>query len=292
MKVHKIKLGSRPIISLSGTALYGLGVWLNNELQPLIKKIDSYVSSSRSFKDELLKQQPFGKNARFFTADAVGMYNNIDTKHALEKIKHFFQTHPLCFLLNWKPLYAALEIIMTCNVFQFSDYFFLQISRCSMDTPPAPPYAILYFAIKELELAIYKIWLRLYYRYIDDIEGVWLLDDDLSMDGITWQSFQDCMNDYGKLKWEFTERSREAIFLDLQLNMDKEGEVTTKIHEKAMNLYLYLPPHSAHAPGVLKGLIFGTIHRIFVLTNNLQNRQDTLQRFHIRLIRRGYKNLV
>jgi hypothetical protein len=203
MKVHKKNLGSRPIISLSGTALYGLGVWLNNELQPLIKKVDSYVSSSRSFKDEILQQQPFGPKARFFTADAVGMYNNIDTKHALKEIKNFFQTHPLCFLLNWKPLYAALEIIMTCNVFQFSDYFFLQISGCSMGTPPAPPYAILYFAIKELELALYKLWLRLYKRYIDDVEGVWLLDDDTLKDGNTWQSFKDCMNNYGILKWKF-----------------------------------------------------------------------------------------
>ena len=106
-----------------------------------------------------------------------------------------------------------------------------------MGTPPAPPYDILYFAIKELELALYILWLCLYKRYIDNVEGVWLLDDDTFKDGNTWQSFKDCMNDYGILKWEFTDRSREAIFLDLQLNMDDEGQVTTKIHEKSMNLY-------------------------------------------------------
>ena len=129
------------------------------------------------------------------------MYKNIDTKHALKEIKNLFQTHPLWFILNWKPLYAALEIIMICNVFQFSDYFFLQINGCSMGTPPAPPYDILYFAIKELELALYRLWLRLYKRYIDDVEGVWLLDDDTFKDGNTWQSFKDCMNNYGILKW-------------------------------------------------------------------------------------------
>ena len=156
MKIHKAKLCSHPIISLSGTTLYGLVVWLNNELQPLIKTNDSYVVSSRSFKDDLLLQQPFGNNARFFTADAVGMYNNIDTKHPLGVIKHFLQTHEMCFLLNWKPLYAALKIIMTFNIFQFSDYYFLQVSRTVMWTPLAPPYAILYFAIKELDLTPYS----------------------------------------------------------------------------------------------------------------------------------------
>ena len=81
----------------------------------------------------------------------------------------------------------------------------------------------------------------------------------------------------------------KQFFWDLQLNMDEDGKVTTKIHENVMNLYLFLPPHSAHVPGVLKGVIFGTIHHIFVLTNNLQNRQDTLQRFYLRLIQHGYK---
>ena len=122
----------------------------------------------------------------------------------------------------------------------------------------------------------------MYKRYIDDVEGVWVLDDDTLKDGNTWQSFKDCMNNYGILKWEFTERSREAIFLDLQLNMDEEGRVTTKIHEKSMNLYLYLSPHSVHAPGALKGLIYGMIYRIFVITNNLVNQQETLQQFYLR----------
>ena len=61
MKVHKKNLGSRPIISLSATALYGLGVWLNNELQPLIKKVDIHVSSPRSFQDEILHNNPLAQ---------------------------------------------------------------------------------------------------------------------------------------------------------------------------------------------------------------------------------------
>ena len=38
-KVHKTKLSSRPIVSLSGTVLYDVGVWLDHKLQALVKKL-------------------------------------------------------------------------------------------------------------------------------------------------------------------------------------------------------------------------------------------------------------
>jgi hypothetical protein len=55
------------------------------------------------------------------------------------------------------------------------------------------------------------------------------------------------MDSYGKLS---------NGFLDLSLKLTPTG-ITTSIFEKAMNLYLYLPPNSAQPPGVLRGLMIG-----------------------------------
>ena len=41
--------------------------------------------------------------------------------------------------------------------------------------------------------------------------------------------------------------------------------IVTLLYEKAMNLYLYIPPHSAHPPGVLTGLVSGNILQIHLL---------------------------
>ena len=38
------------------------------------------------------------------------------------------------------------------------------------------------------------------------------------------------------------------------------------LREREMNLYLYIPPHSAHPPGVLLGLVFGMVFRIHTTT--------------------------
>ena len=186
---------------------------------------------------------PYGRRALLFTADAFGMYNNIDTKHALQWILLFFQNnHPSCAGIDWEPIYAALEIIMTCNVFKFSDYFFLQLIGTAMGTPAAPAYAILYFAIRELQLKHFETWMGAYFRYIDDVFAVWLTDSDPVQDELQWNNFKKMINNYGILKWDISERSRNAVFLDLQLTIDEEGNIDTKIYEKAMNLYLYLPP--------------------------------------------------
>ena len=64
-KVHKEKISTRPIVSLSGTVLYGVGVWLDNKLQPLVKKIESYVSSSKHLLTDIFTKQPFGKTLYF-----------------------------------------------------------------------------------------------------------------------------------------------------------------------------------------------------------------------------------
>jgi hypothetical protein len=55
-----------------------------------------------------------------------------------------------------------------------------------------------------------------------------------------------------------------------------------------MNLYLYLPPLSAHAPGVLRRLIIGMTKRIYALTTKLPEPEQALRRRFLRLLNRGY----
>ena len=51
-------------------------------------------------------------------------------------------------------------------------------------------------------------------------------------------------------------------------------QIVTSLYEKAMNLYLYTPPHSAHPPGVLTVLVSGNILRI----HSLCSKQDDINR--------------
>ena len=66
----------------------------------------------------------------------------------------------------------------------------------------------------------------------------------------------------------------------------------TTIYEKELNLYLYLPPHSCHAPGMLKGLIFGFVHRAHALCMRHSDKLPFLIKCYYRLLARGHKSTV
>jgi hypothetical protein len=64
--------------------------------------------------------------------------------------------------------------------------------------------------------------------------------------------------------------------------------IQTSLFEKLLNLYLYLPPQSAHPPGALTALVYGMICRVYRLTSDPANCQAYLQTFYTHLRCRGH----
>jgi hypothetical protein len=289
-KVHKTPWTVRPIVSVSGSITHGLGRWLSQQLKPIVTALPSYISSSFELKQRLQRLKFTPSRVSMFTCDAVSMYTNIDTDHALEQIAIFLRTSPLCRDCPANEIIKGLQIIMRNNVFKFGDTFWIQQDGTAMGTPPAPDYATLYFGIHELAiLPNFSASIIAYYRYIDDCLGFWHHHPDPNVDLANWHAFQTAMNSFGKLTWTFTPLSKRADFLDLTLSITASG-ITTYIFEKKLNLYLYIPPHSAHAPGVLRGLIIGMIGRIYRLTTAWKHKKIALRAFFIRLSNRGYSS--
>lgn len=295
MKVHKTPWTTRPIVSISGSLSHGLGRWLDLQLQQLCTQLPYIFRSSRDVCTSLQHQNttfPLSPLSTLFTMDAKSMYTNIDTTHALYTIKKFLLSSPMINNtgVNIKATISALTIIMKHNVFVFGDTFWLQTSGTAMGTPPAPMYATLYYLIHELRIIKLFPEISLYGRYIDDGFGCWTpsLDTDVSVDEARWRLFKTAVQGYGRLEWVISDRTRQVNFLDITVMLQEDGQTTTRLYEKALNLYLYLPPHSAHPPGVLKGLVCGMIKRIYQLTSDRRQAMDDVNRFFSRLCARGY----
>jgi hypothetical protein len=288
-KVHKKpRWKVRPIASVSGSLTHGLGRWLDQQLKPIIRKLPSYITSSFQLKQRLEQLAFEPARVSLFTCDAVSMYTNIDTDHALQKIAHFLRTSPLCRDCPSGAIICGLEILMRNNLFKFGDTFWIQKEGTAMGTPPAPNYATLYFGIHEMDIApLFREMLAAYFRYIDDCLALWIHHPDPLVDAQNLAAFKEAMNSYGKLTWEFTPLSQSVDFLDLTLEITESG-IQTKLFEKELNLYLYIPPHSAHSPGVLRGLVIGMTLRILRLTTALQDKKTALRSFFLRLCNRGY----
>lgn len=295
MKIQKIPLKSRPIVSYSGSFFYGLGVWVDHYLKQVAVTLRSYLKSSFELRSQLdALVLPPGRTYRLFTADAVSFYTNINTRAALNAIHTYIEDHPLLF--PYFPLHAlseALEMIMTRNVFQFGDTFWHQLSGTAMGAPPAPSYAtVSYGTFEEVFLDEYTDNLAFYRRYIDDIFGIWICDPDPIIDEHRWTTFQSRLNDWHGTTWIASPRSHEATFLDVTLTLRADHTISCSLFEKPQNLHLYLPPRSAHPPGMLAGVIAGTIYRCRSLCSNPADANAKIKAFWNHLLARGWTRTV
>jgi hypothetical protein len=287
-KVHKKPWKTRPIISLSGSLLHGLGQWTDKILQPVVRKLPSFVASAVTLKELLIALGPLPPNATIGTCDAVSMYTNIETTHALRQVRTTVRTASSISKYEKIAVLHALEIIMRNNTFDFGNTTWLQIDGTAMGVSPSCCYAMIYFTPHEEEMKKKYSELFFYKRYIDDVFYIWVPHSNSSDDLLRWESFKKDMNKFGKLKWEFSARSREINFLDMIITLQADGTFSTRLYEKDENKYLYLPKHSCHPPGNLKGLIYGAINRILRTTSDSALQQQSIQQLYTRLLARGY----
>jgi hypothetical protein len=101
-----------------------------------------------------------------------------------------------------------------------------------------------------------------------------------------WSNFKEDLNNWGSLSWVIENPTSETNFLDLNIKIIN-SKISTTTYQKPLNLYLYLPPNSAHPPSCLKGLITGEIRRYWT-QNSPEDFQSILTKFINRLLQRGY----
>jgi hypothetical protein len=262
-------------------------------MKELLPFVESFTKNSISVIQDI-KHLQIPDNALLFSADAVSMYTNIDTQQALNSIRDFIRDNAEKIPENFPTalFLQILETVMTNNIFSFASTFWLQLTGTAMGTPAACSYATISYGQHENSQVLPKFRHHLLYykRYIDDIFGIWLpsnTDEDAS-----WINFKNELNNWSGLHWKVEELSTQTVFLDLNITLTN-SRIHTSTYQKDLNLYLYIPPLSAHPPSCLKGLIAGEMRRYW-LQNSPEDYKTILVKFIERLLCRGHslKNLM
>ena len=214
-----------------------------------------YEDLCRSFQ----QHSPLQLGYYTFIADAVTMYVNIDQDHAAKTLLQWL----INIEYNDLPpelLVEAIKIIMSNNYFQFGDTYWKQISGVAMGTPTACMLATVYYGIYENTVLIpkYKANIQNLKQFIDDMLAIFIIKTAENIE--RWEEFKKDLP-YGKLTWTVDPPSKVVNFLDLTIQVYHTGLITTKTFQKKMNLYLYIPPYSAHPSGLFKSIIYSTIRR-------------------------------
>jgi len=286
-KIHKHPMTLRPVVSTSGSFLAIFSVWLDYRMKELLPLVQSHIKNSTSLIQDL-KTLTIPEEALLFTADATSMYTNIDTQTGVSAIKDFIETNKVYLPTNFQTelFLKILSMVMENNIFTFAETFWLQLTGTAMGTPVACSYATVSFGQYENSIILPKFNSRSFYckRYINDIFAIWLPNQDNNAQA--WNDFKNTLNNWGSLKWTVEEPTIKTVFLDLNIQL-KRSSILTSTYQKTMNLYLYIPPLSAHPPSCFKGLIAGELQRYWV-QNNPHDFKRILVKFITRLTERGH----
>lgn len=289
IKVHKSKLCGRPIVPSTKWVTTPASVVLDHLLQEIVNQagIHWIVKDTKSLVNELERTHLADKQGAFVTADIGSLYTNIDTDDGLRLMEDFLieQQVPL---QRREFLMALLRFVMHNSYLSFSGQTYHQTDGTAMGTAVAPTYANIFVYMLERPLVQEYMQLgllHLYKRLLDDVFAY--LAAEFAM------AFAARLNSlHPKLKYEVVMGDQHAIFLDLHIykgpRFQQQGLLDLKVHQKSMNLYLYIPYTSFHTDASKRSFIQGELMRYIRNTSSLEEYCKLKHVFYQRLRDRGY----
>lgn len=278
-KLHKAKLGTRPITAQHSYMLAPLSKALADVLQKEVEKIPEIARDSKRIMqriEELEVQQPFV----FVTYDVEQLYPSIDLADAIQVLN---ENIPVLKYFNnfWTRI---LRLIMFNNYVTAAGKTYVQLTGTATGTQVAPPFANLYLHHK-FKKVLSNPGIIFQSRYIDD--GLLLVkSSEIGMEVIN------ALNKASNLRLTHDISDNKAVYLDLEVHkgirFQMERRLDTKVYFKPTNKFLYLPFNSHH-PGQHKtGIIKGEAIRCM---RNCSSKSEWLKAMHLifkGLMFRGY----
>ena len=284
-KLHKTPVKGRPIVASQSWVTTPLSAWCSHKLNVVMRKLPSVLPDTPELQCRLQRLQFYhGEPVTIFTADVESLYTSIPIYAAIEAVRHL--AGPLLDepeLL--RPLLECVKFVLENNFFNFDGTTYHQIKGLAMGTPLAPPVANIFMAFLEERMFNMSPELKpcFYGRYLDDILVV-VRGHEIASAAL-WLAMCTMHTDI-HLSREVSASS--VSFLDLVVY--RLGDrLAFRVHQKALNRYLYVTPRSFHPGHVLRGFIRTELIR-YARNSTLELDFVSICRaFLSRLRERGYR---
>ena len=249
-KLHKNPVKGRPIVASHSWSTWPLSKWVANRINAHAASQTTVLTDTNAL-IQLLQGLEFKENDEILlsTADVESLYTSIPIEDALEAVGE-----RLCACgVDERFLQITLQatgLVLRFNYFEFNGHIYKQVKGLAMGTPLAPPVANLFLASKEARLMREVSAPLLYARFLDDILVVQKLGE-AEPEHLLWDGLHS-MHPNIKL----TRESSPCMvdFLDLQIYRDGK-RLLHRVHQKALNKYLYISPRSCHPRHVIEGFV-------------------------------------
>lgn len=276
----------RPIVSDCGSDTYATAEYIEYFLNPLSTRHPSYVRDTYDFLDKI-RTIDLPDHCLLFTIDVDSLYTNIDTTAGLAAVREWFDRYPDRHRPD-QHLLDLLKINLIQNDFEFNSEFFLQVKGTAMGKKFAPSYANIFMAKwEEGALATWPVKPLHYYRFLDDIWGVWTESE------LEFRNFINHLNQFDhSIKVKHTLHSSEVTFLDTVTykgnDFAKTHHLQFKVHFKETDTHALLHKKSFHPKHTFKGVIKSQLLRFQRISSKTEEFWWSTRTLFGALRRRGY----
>lgn len=264
LKMHKQPVVGRPIVSWFGYALANASIWVDAQLQPLLRLESSVLPSSNRFVQDLAAAPPIQKDCWLLSADVASLYPSMPLEAVLAALNWFLTRHAR--LGNFERsriavLTNVVTLLMQATFFTFASEVFQQILGIPMGTHCGPSVAnvLLLHVLDRPLLQEFGDSVGFYRRFIDDLFA--RVRDRAT--AVRLRSWLFALAPW--LKFTVTLHNCSIEFMDVRVfkppGFSLHGTLATTIHFKPVSRHLYLPFTSFHPRHCFSGLVVGELIR-------------------------------
>ena len=187
-------------------------------------------------------------------------------------------------------LITLLTLVLTLNIFKFDVKLFLQIIGTAMGTKVAPTYANIFMA--KYDILIQKLGtkcIHFFKRYIDDIFMIWTGTEEEFLD------FFKTLNEMHptiKFTYSYNLTTRSTTFLDTEVTIDSNNNITTDLYKKETDRVQYLLPTSCHPSHIFNNIPFSLALRLVRICSNEDRLKQRMTELKEMLLSRQYNRNV
>lgn len=240
-----------------------------------------HTSYIRDTSDFLGKVQGIriGPDSSLFSMDVESLCTNTEIERGLEAVAKCLRKHPM----EDRP-----DQSIRRNDFGFNGRHFLQINGTAMGKRFAPAYANIYMADWEESVFLKcKSKPSHYWRYLDDIWGVWEGTEECFRD------FVEILNQHHpSIRVKVERNEAEINFLDTTVfkgpGFQHSGRLDSKVYFKSTDTHALLHHGSDHHPHIFKGIVKAQLVRFRRICTREGDRVQAVKTLFEALRRRGY----
>jgi len=289
-KVHKVPLKGRPIVPSHSWVTTHVSRYVDSLLQPIVQSCEWILRDSQQLIQQLAHLElPENETLWLVTADIQSMYTNLPSSEGCN-IMHWLGLNHYKDDGAGRLLKSFSEFVLGNNYLSFQNEVYHQTQGTAMGTPMAPTYANLFMAAFEQESEIpYSDTLLYYRRYIDDVLAI-VRGPRSNAD----KFIQNLNTLHPALKFDAEVSSSCVSFLDVHLYLkddpNRPGCTTlqTKVYQKPLNAYQYIPWSSYHPDTVKRSFVKGELTRYARISSSPEEYKVIASLFWRRLRQRGY----